>query len=202
MTELAVLQAIRLKGRADAASIARSAGITETEAQAALAAFLEVGFVKGAPAVRITPQGGERLASLLAAECAGVDQAALRVAYDEFHHLNDACKAVVTSWQLKTAELPNDHTDASYDAAVIARLLDEVDSGLRPLLERMIAIAPRLAPYRARFDTAVAALRAGDHAYLARPIIDSYHTVWFELHEELIGLLGRTRADEAAAGRA
>jgi hypothetical protein len=26
--------------------------------------------------------------------------------------------------------------------------------------------------------------------------------VWFEFHEELIGLLGRTRAEEAAAGRA
>jgi hypothetical protein len=33
-------------------------------------------------------------------------------------------------------------------------------------------------------------------------MIDSFHTVWFELHEDLIGLLGRTRAEEAAAGRA
>jgi len=28
------------------------------------------------------------------------------------------------------------------------------------------------------------------------------HTLWFELHEELIHLTGRTRAGEAAAGRA
>ncbi len=33
-------------------------------------------------------------------------------------------------------------------------------------------------------------------------MIDSYHTVWFELHEELIALSGLTREDEAAAGRA
>ncbi len=33
-------------------------------------------------------------------------------------------------------------------------------------------------------------------------MVDSYHTLWFELHEELIQALGRTRADEAAAGRA
>jgi pyruvate,orthophosphate dikinase len=33
-------------------------------------------------------------------------------------------------------------------------------------------------------------------------MIDSYHTVWFELHEDLIGLAGLSRADEAAAGRA
>lgn len=35
-----------------------------------------------------------------------------------------------------------------------------------------------------------------------RPMIDSYHTVWFEFHEELIQLSGLFRAEEAAAGRA
>ena len=43
---------------------------------------------------------------------------------------------------------------------------------------------------------------AGQHEYIARPLIDSYHTVWFELHEELIEAAGLSRADEAAAGRA
>ena len=37
---------------------------------------------------------------------------------------------------------------------------------------------------------------------MAHPLRDSYHTVWFELHEELIRLSGRNRASEAAAGRA
>ena len=38
--------------------------------------------------------------------------------------------------------------------------------------------------------------------WLARPIIDSYHTVWFELHEELILVSGLTREGEARAGHA
>ena len=38
--------------------------------------------------------------------------------------------------------------------------------------------------------------------YVASPRVDSYHSVWFELHEDLILLAGRTRADEVAAGRA
>jgi hypothetical protein len=38
--------------------------------------------------------------------------------------------------------------------------------------------------------------------YVAAPLIDSYHTVWFEFHEELLQATGRTRAKEAAAGRA
>jgi hypothetical protein len=36
----------------------------------------------------------------------------------------------------------------------------------------------------------------------ALAIIDSYHTVWFELHEELILATGLTREDEAKAGHA
>jgi hypothetical protein len=36
--------------------------------------------------------------------------------------------------------------------------------------------------------------------WLARPLIDSYHTVWFELHEELILATGRTRGTDDAQG--
>jgi len=68
--------------------------------------------------------------------------------------------------------------------------------------DRFVGLAPRLAPYPERFGSALARVRAGEHTWLARPMIDSYHTVWFELHEDLIGLAGLTRAGEAAAGRA
>ena len=61
--------------------------------------------------------------------------------------------------------------------------------------------APRLGSYARRFHAALEALQAGDPRYLASPMVESYHTLWFELHEELIQLLGRTRAEEAAAGR-
>jgi hypothetical protein len=33
-------------------------------------------------------------------------------------------------------------------------------------------------------------------------MIDSYHTVWFELHEELIAARGLSREEEAKAGHA
>ncbi len=48
----------------------------------------------------------------------------------------------------------------------------------------------------------MSAVNAGDHRYVASPRVDSYHSVWFELHEELILLAGRSRAEEVAAGRA
>ena len=43
-------------------------------------------------------------------------------------------------------------------------------------------------------------MAAGDVSMLASPLKDSFHTVWFEYHEELIHLSGRNRADEEAAG--
>jgi len=53
-----------------------------------------------------------------------------------------------------------------------------------------------------RLTAAIEHALAGDGRYVASPRVDSYHGVWFELHEDLIVLAGRTRADEAAAGRA
>ena len=56
--------------------------------------------------------------------------------------------------------------------------------------------------YKQRLDQALGKIRSGDPRYIAAPDRDSYHTVWFELHQDLIGLAGTTRQKEAAAGRA
>ena len=66
----------------------------------------------------------------------------------------------------------------------------------------MTAGPARIAAYVARLDRAAAKVADGDTSYLASPRIDSFHNVWFELHEDLIQLAGRTREEEAAAGRA
>ena len=43
---------------------------------------------------------------------------------------------------------------------------------------------------------AILGVEAGDHQWFTRPLIDSYHTVWFELHEDLLSTLGKERASE------
>jgi hypothetical protein len=45
-------------------------------------------------------------------------------------------------------------------------------------------------------------VKAGDSSWLTRPLVDSYHTVWFEWHEELIGAAGLTREEAARSGDA
>lgn len=203
MTErLRALQALRLKGRAKAPDIAASAGITEAALAPLLTELTAAAYLEEARGrLKLTAAGRDHLASLLAEERKQVDQGALVDAYAEFDTHNSALKALMTRWQLRDGGTPNDHADAAYDAAVIDKLYT-LDEKFRPLLDRFVALAPRLGHYPARFAAALERIRQGDHSWFARPIVDSYHTVWFELHEELIGLAGLSRAQEAAEGRA
>ncbi|MEV5833213.1 pyruvate, phosphate dikinase [Nocardia sp. NPDC052112] len=202
VSELAVLRLIGIKGRVKPDAIAASLTIAEAEAESRTADFVTRGLCASTPVgIRLTPQGREQLDRLLEHERADLDRSVLAAAYAEFCEFNTELKAVITAWQMKDASTVNDHSDNTYDAAVLARLT-ALHHGIGPMVERIGTIAPRLAPYTGRLARAVERMNGGDHSWVARPIMDSYHTVWFELHEDLIGLCGLSRADEAAAGRA
>jgi hypothetical protein len=66
-------------------------------------------------------------------------------------------------------------------------------------MQRLAQVSPRLEAYRERLARAAARIGAGDRSYVAKIMADSYHTVWFELHEELISLAGLTREALARA---
>jgi hypothetical protein len=55
---------------------------------------------------------------------------------------------------------------------------------------------PRFGDYRSRLRAARTRVEDGDAAWLTSPRIDSYHTVWMQLHEDLLLALGRDRAAE------
>lgn len=199
---LRVLQAARFKGRPTEPDLAAAAGLTDTALTAVLEPLLEAGELERVGVrVKITAMGRARLDELLAVERSTVDQALLRQRYLGFGAVNEDFKQLVTDWQLINGTRPNDHTDAEYDARIVARL-GELHERFAPLLAAFVELAPRLAQYPDRFAGALAKIRSGDPAWLARPLVDSYHTVWFELHEDLIGLGGVSRVREEAAERA
>ena len=150
--------------------------------------------------VRLSPEGRARLNELLAAERENADQVAISDAYDKFRSVNADFKALVADWQLKDGE-PNPHDDQEYDSAVLARLVD-VHERVIPVTAAVASQLPRLARYSDKLAAALAKIQSGDTTWLTRPIVDSYHTVWFELHEELILAAGLTRESEAQAGHA
>jgi hypothetical protein len=190
VSDLSVLQAVRLKGRVSRDDLAATLGSDPAEVVDRL---IGAGLLLDGPALRLSPDGRGRLTELLADERSGVDVTA---AYDEFRSVNAEFKALVTDWQLRDGQ-PNNHEDAGYDAAVLSRL-DDVHRRVTPIIAAAAAQLPRLGGYSTKLQSAVDRVRAGDTTWLARPLIDSYHTVWFELHEELILAAGRTRESDDA----
>ena len=200
MTELTVLQAVRLKGRVSPVELAATLGEDPDDLAATVDRLTRSGLLVDGKALRVSPDGRARLDELLTGERRQVDQAALSAAHGDFRAVNADFKAVVTDWQLKDGR-PNTHEDTDYDAAVLARL-DGVHRRVIPIIDAAAAQLPRLRRYAAKLQTALDKVNAGDTVWLSRPLIDSYHTVWFELHEELILAAGLTRDAEAKYGHA
>ena len=201
---LEIAMALRLKGIAGSDAIAEMTGRETDEVEGVLQTMVEAGHAQETPrGLRLLPEGKEWVDSLLDEEREGVDQTLMNNIYEAFCLHNDTFKQLVTDWQIKIVDgeqVMNDHEDATYDAAIITRL-EELDNAVQPVFTNAAELAPRLGRYVERFADALEKLQSGDGTYLAAPLKDSYHTVWFEMHEELILLSGRNRADEAAAGR-
>jgi pyruvate,orthophosphate dikinase len=197
-----VLRAIAIKGFALLDGIADASLATPDDVRPVVDALIEEGVVKSAGgAYKLTDAGRARSNELSAAErqAWGIDGAT--AALDAFLDIDHQVKDVVTAWQMRDAQTVNDHTDADYDADVIDRLATmqaDAMAWLGPIEPKL----PRLADYSARLSRALEQAQGGDGRYVASPRVDSYHGIWFELHEDLIQLAGRTREEETARGRA
>lgn len=196
MDELTLLRAARLKGRARPEDLASTLDENEADVAAEIKKLVEAGLLLEGKTIRLSPDGRDRLAALLAEERRELDEERFAQAYDDFRAVNHDFKSLVSEWQLKDGE-PNDHADDDYDAAVLSRV-DEVHRAVLPILASATEQLPRLDAYVAKLSAALEKIRAGDTTWLTRPVVDSYHTVWFELHEELIGAAGLTREGEEA----
>jgi len=152
--------------------------------------------VKG-PITMPTPEGTAAAAALLRLPPGGPQEQDLDKLFDDFLPINRRLRDVCSAWQTRPDGSPNDHSDGGYDDTVRDRL-DEVHSAIGPVLRRMAVVEPRLAGYRPRLADALDKFDDGESAWLASPLMDSYHTVWMQLHQELILMLGLTRADDEA----
>jgi pyruvate,orthophosphate dikinase len=153
---------------------------------------------------KLSADGKTVAAGLVARDTDAWGLAEANAALDVFLALDHRMKETVTAWQMRVVDgVPtfNDHADAGYDAHVVAQL-GALHADARAWLEPCVARLPRLRTYLHRLDHAARLVSEGDGTYVASPRVDSYHGAWFELHEDLIILAGRTRADEVAAGRA
>jgi DNA-binding MarR family transcriptional regulator len=201
-----VLHGLRLKGFADASGIAEAAGLTEADTKpeldalvgAELATYRE-GRLSG---YALTPTGRAEHARLVAEELEASGQRdAIQAAYQRFLAINQDLLGICTAWQLRDVDgesVVNDHTDAAHDAGVIGRLAD-LHAAVSPICVDLGSALDRFDAYGARLGEALGRVQAGDADWFTKPMIASYHTVWFELHEDLLCTLGIERSAEGAA---
>lgn len=193
-----VLHALKVKGLAGDAVLAAMTGLEADELSGVIAELADAGFVmrKDGPRLSgtmITPAGRSEHDRLAAAN--PLDDAAVQSVsefYAAFGPINTDFKAICASWQLRADGTPNDHTDVDYDAGVISAL-GEAHRRVSKELATVGASVARLARYVPRLDSALAKVRAGDNAAFARPMYDSYHDIWMELHQDLLLTVGRER---------
>jgi hypothetical protein len=115
--------------------------------------------------------------------------------YEEFERLNNTLKQLITEWQtvdVRGHRVPNDHGNKDHDDRLIDRL-GNLHERAELALDRLASALPRFSIYRDKLGAALEKAEDGEIAWVSDAKIESYHTLWFELHEDLLRLMRRER---------
>jgi hypothetical protein len=198
--DLLALHGLAVKKAGGAEAVAAIVGAEEAGVAASLEAAVDDGRAAGANGTfMVTPAGREWLDERYPRAFAEFRaNPAATEAYERFERINRKLLELFTDWQMIPAaggeRVANDHADAEYDAGIVDRLGDQHERAEK-VLDSFAELEPRLSIYRERLDAAYDKVLAGDHDWISAVRIDSYHTVWFELHEDLLRMLGREREE-------
>ena len=200
--ELLVLHGVRVKGMTDVAAVAQRFALDRPLVQELLLDYEAMGWISRVRFADIdgwalTARGRAENERRLAAE---LDQTGARpavvAAHEVFVVLNSDFLTAVTSWQIRPTPTDplaaNDHSDERWDERVVEELRS-LQTRLRPVDQQLTAALERFAGYSERFSAALDRVDRGERAWVAQPTIDSCHTVWMELHEDLLATLGLER---------
>ncbi len=198
--ELLALHGLAVKKAGSAAAVADILGLPEGDVASALDAAAGAGRAMAAKGMfMVTPAGRSWLDEQYPTAYADLrENPEATAAYERFERVNRELLRLFTDWQMMPAggeRVPNDHSDPDYDRDVIDRLGALHERGLKPL-ERFQALDERLGEYIRRLESAYDRVLGGEHEYVSGARVDSYHTVWFELHEDLLRMLGREREEQ------
>jgi hypothetical protein len=123
---------------------------------------------------------------------------AFLTAFDRFETINTNLKSLITRWQTidtRGARVANDHSDREYDMEIISNL-GEINDEVASLLGTFESALQRFTYYRVNLDAALEKAEAGDLEWVSSARVLSYHTLWFELHEDLLRILDKRRRED------
>lgn len=183
---MTVVHTLRCTGATGLADLADAAGLSPDDAESALIDAALAGLVTYERGEfggwRLTAEGKAADDVAVAAELAATGaRPAVERTFTGFLELNPELLDLCTAWQLGTADR----------ARVLERFAD-LHARCVVVLEPAAGALPRFDRHRTGLTAALARARGGDTAYLTDRV-DSYHTRWFRLHEDLLVTLGIPR---------
>ena len=102
--------------------------------------------------------------------------------YERFERINKQFLEAISAWQ----------TDGGADPSRLDKLLRLVER-LVKAFDLITPTLPRYARYRNRFQAAMDRVDHGETEFVSSPTADSIHNIWFELHEDILTVIGRPR---------
>lgn len=188
-----VLHAVRVKGIAAPEAVALATGLELERVLAELSELEAAELALQRPSRRrpgwvLTERGREAHAEWLAGAHDPDTVGALAERYEGFLAVNGEVKAVAARWQAATSDV---------ERIELVEAVEGLHGRAAPVLDGAAELVGRFGRYRDRLEAALAKLDE-DPAYFVSPRVDSYHTVWFECHEDFLLTLGRTRAEEGS----
>lgn len=192
----------RVLGFASATRVARRYGLDPDETGELLLDHEARGLVQhssfaGSSGWSVTERGRVEDERRMAAEldAAGAREAVTGV-HARFVGLNRKFTAACTDWQIRPTHVDrmalNDHTDWRWDERVLGTLAS-VGTTLTALGAELADRLGRFDGYADRYTSALGRVDRGERRWVDAPEVDSCHTVWVQLHEDLLSTLGLPR---------
>jgi hypothetical protein len=188
-----VLHALRVKGIATPEAIGEAIGSAPEAVLEHLRELEAEGVAFERPSRKrpgwvLSESGRDRHAAELAQAHPESTRKSLAEMYEGFLALNNDVKGLSARWQ---------HAATDDDRFELLGRLEDVHELADKTLASTGELLPRFGRYGKRLGEALDKIE-DDPRYFVSPLVASYHTVWFECHEDFLLTLGRTRAEEGS----
>jgi len=190
-----VLHVVRLRGVLQREVILEILGCPEPELDPLIAGLVDEGNIffregRRVSGFTLTEAGRDKHAAMLATQREPALDHQLDQVYDAFLDHNPRVKSLCAKWQQVGSD------EAARWQAIGD--LEDLHASADLVFVHAGELIPRFTRYSSRLKSAVDQVVAGDERFFTSPLVDSYHTVWFEAHEDFILALGRNRAEEGS----
>lgn len=182
-----ILHYLAIEGVAETETVAADNDLPESESLDVLVDLEERGLVEGEGFWYLTDEGEAHLDDLLRQRFTSDELDELANQYETFESLDLEFKDLANGWQQTDAEADRDE------------LITELSAFHRDVREFFAAfpdsIRVEYEPYLADLEAALNALEDGAEEYYTGTEVESYHTVWFQLHDDLLRTLDEQRKE-------